>query len=172
MGTYIHTDRQTDRQTVCMYTSYTSAYLYSLFASFHASYIGTHTHIYIYIRPHFYTTAEVPADPSLSALPRYNRSALKRTEVCKNPGMAQEPLMWCLQRASLFNTGSRWMIWGFIILGVPCFGVFYMRIVQCTYSLHCSSFLGLPYRILIIYLVKPNKGTTMETIGRIHCIGV
>ena len=34
-----------------------------------------------------------------------------------------------------------------------------------TYSLHCSSFLGLPYRILIIYLVKPKKGTTMETIG-------
>ena len=27
-------------------------------------------------------------------------------------------------------------------------------------------FLGLPYRILIIYLVKPKKGTTMETIGR------
>ena len=36
-----------------------------------------------------------------------------------------------------------------------------------TYSLHCSSFLGLPYRILIIYLVKPKKGTTMETIGRV-----
>ena len=35
-----------------------------------------------------------------------------------------------------------------------------------TYSLHCSSFLGLPYRILIKYLVKPKKGTTMETIGR------
>ena len=34
-----------------------------------------------------------------------------------------------------------------------------------TCSLHCSSFLGLPYRILIIYLVKPEKGTTMETIG-------
>ena len=26
-----------------------------------------------------------------------------------------------------------------------------------TYSLHCSSFWGLPYRILIIYLVKPKK---------------
>ena len=36
-----------------------------------------------------------------------------------------------------------------------------------TYSLHCSSFLGLPYRILIIYLVKPQKGPTMETIGNI-----
>ena len=34
-----------------------------------------------------------------------------------------------------------------------------------TYSLHCSSFLGLPYRILIVYLVKPKKGTTMETVG-------
>ena len=34
-----------------------------------------------------------------------------------------------------------------------------------TYSLHCSSFLGLPYRILVIYLVKPKKGTRMETIG-------
>ena len=37
----------------------------------------------------------------------------------------------------------------------------------CTYSLHCSSFLGLPYRILIMYLVKPKKGTAMETIGKI-----
>ena len=35
-----------------------------------------------------------------------------------------------------------------------------------TYSLHCSSFLGLPYRILIIFLVKPKKGTAMETIGK------
>ena len=26
-------------------------------------------------------------------------------------------------------------------------------------------FWGLPYRILIIYLVKPKKGTTMETMG-------
>ena len=26
-------------------------------------------------------------------------------------------------------------------------------------------FWGVPYRILIIYLVKPKKGTTMETIG-------
>ena len=34
-----------------------------------------------------------------------------------------------------------------------------------TYSLHCSSFLGLPFRILNIELVKPKKGTTMETIG-------
>ena len=34
-----------------------------------------------------------------------------------------------------------------------------------TCSLHCSSFLGLPYRILFIYLVSPEKGTTMETIG-------
>ena len=34
-----------------------------------------------------------------------------------------------------------------------------------TQRLHCSSFLGVPYRILIIYLVKPKKGTTMETIG-------
>ena len=36
-----------------------------------------------------------------------------------------------------------------------------------TYSLHCSSLLGLPCRSLIIYLVKPKKGTTMETIGRV-----
>ena len=34
-----------------------------------------------------------------------------------------------------------------------------------TYSLHCSSFLGLPFRILNIDLVKPKKGATMETIG-------
>ena len=32
-------------------------------------------------------------------------------------------------------------------------------IVTCsTYSLHCSSFLGLPFRILNIDLVKPKKG--------------
>ena len=36
---------------------------------------------------------------------------------------------------------------------------------KSTCSLHCSSFLGLPYRILIICLVKPKKGTTMETVG-------
>ena len=36
-----------------------------------------------------------------------------------------------------------------------------------TYNLHWSSFLGLPYGILIIYLVKPKNGTTMETIGRV-----
>ena len=35
-----------------------------------------------------------------------------------------------------------------------------------TYTLHCSSFLGLPVRILSIKLVKPKKGTTMETIGK------
>ena len=35
-----------------------------------------------------------------------------------------------------------------------------------TYSLHCSSFVGLPFGILNIELVKPKKGTTMETIGR------
>ena len=34
-----------------------------------------------------------------------------------------------------------------------------------AYSLHCSSFLGLPFRILNIELDKPKKGTTMETIG-------
>ena len=35
-----------------------------------------------------------------------------------------------------------------------------------TCSLHCSSFWGLPFKILHIGLVKPKKGTTMETIGR------
>ena len=35
------------------------------------------------------------------------------------------------------------------------------------YSLHCSSFFGLPFRILNIDLVKPKKGTTMETIYRV-----
>ena len=34
-----------------------------------------------------------------------------------------------------------------------------------TYSLHWSSFLGLPFRFLIIKWVKPKKGTTMETVG-------
>ena len=33
-------------------------------------------------------------------------------------------------------------------------------------SLHCSSFLGLPYRILTIKLARSKKGTTMETTGR------
>ena len=36
-----------------------------------------------------------------------------------------------------------------------------------TYSLHCSSFLGLPFRILNIDLVKAKKGTTMETMYRV-----
>ena len=33
-----------------------------------------------------------------------------------------------------------------------------------THRLHSSSFLGLPYRILIKY--KPEKGTTMEPVGK------
>ena len=37
----------------------------------------------------------------------------------------------------------------------------YNTALYTTYSLHCSSFL----RILNIKLVKPKKGTTMETIG-------
>ena len=40
-------------------------------------------------------------------------------------------------------------------------------ILGTTYSLHCSSFWGLPFGILHIKLAKPQKkkGTTMETIG-------
>ena len=34
-----------------------------------------------------------------------------------------------------------------------------------TYSLHCSSFLGLPLRTLHMKEATPKKGTTMETIG-------
>ena len=34
-------------------------------------------------------------------------------------------------------------------------------------GLHCSSVLGLPFRILNIELVKPKKVTTMETIGAV-----
>ena len=37
-----------------------------------------------------------------------------------------------------------------------------------TYSLHCSSFFGLPLGILNIDFVKPKNGTTMETIGTIR----
>ena len=37
-----------------------------------------------------------------------------------------------------------------------------------THSLHCSSFWGLPFRILNIDLAKPKKGTTMETIGTVE----
>ena len=41
-----------------------------------------------------------------------------------------------------------------------------------TYSLHCSSFLGLPSRFLDIKkLVKPKKGTTMETAGSLAMKG-
>ena len=43
---------------------------------------------------------------------------------------------------------------------------------QGTYRLHCSSFLRLPYRILIIYLVKPKIGTSMETIGIVLFQGI
>ena len=39
--------------------------------------------------------------------------------------------------------------------------------VSSTYSLHWSSFWALPHRILVMYLVKTKKGTTMETIGSI-----
>ena len=41
-----------------------------------------------------------------------------------------------------------------------------------TYSLHCNSFWGLPFRILNIELVKPKKGTTMETIGNIQQVNL
>ena len=43
--------------------------------------------------------------------------------------------------------------------------LFFLPTFKYTYSLHCSSFSGLPFRILNIELVKPKKGTTMETIG-------
>ena len=52
--------------------------------------------------------------------------------------------------------------------GIPGFGRFSVRLSRTllsTCSLHCSSFFGLPFRILNIELVKPKKGTTMETIG-------
>ena len=45
-------------------------------------------------------------------------------------------------------------------------------VTRLTHSLHCSSFLGLPFRILNIDLVKPKKGTTMETIGMLWGLGV
>ena len=49
----------------------------------------------------------------------------------------------------------------------------WLKLSGLDIGLHCSSFLGLPYRILIIYLVKPKKGTTMETIGRLwECAAV
>ena len=41
------------------------------------------------------------------------------------------------------------------------------RVVGHTYILHCSSFLGLPFRIFNIDLVKPKKGTARETIGKL-----
>ena len=44
-------------------------------------------------------------------------------------------------------------------------GAFGLEGLRVTYSLHCSSFLGLPFRILNVKLVKPKKGNTMETIG-------
>ena len=39
---------------------------------------------------------------------------------------------------------------------------------KAAYSLHRSSFLGLPFGFLNLKLVKPKKGTTMETVGRIR----
>ena len=42
------------------------------------------------------------------------------------------------------------------ILGSPIFGNPHIM-SHNTYSLHCSSFLGLPFRILTIELVKPKK---------------
>ena len=39
------------------------------------------------------------------------------------------------------------------------------RLLDPPYSLHCSSFLGLPFRILNTKLVKTKKGTAMETTG-------
>ena len=48
---------------------------------------------------------------------------------------------------------------------------FRLQGLRITCSLHRSSFLGLPYRIHIIYLVKPKEGTTMETIGRVTIRG-
>ena len=64
-------------------------------------------------------------------------------------------------------------MWGFG-LRVPELMIMGLPIV---YSLHCSSFLGLPFRILNTKLVKPKKGTTMETIGRaevddVSCCGL
>ena len=45
--------------------------------------------------------------------------------------------------------------------------------IDPTYSLHCSSFLGLPFWILNIELVKPpKKGTTMETLGKPKLLGL
>ena len=41
-----------------------------------------------------------------------------------------------------------------------------------TCSLHCSSVLGLPVRILYVELVKPQNGTTMETIGSVDDLGL
>ena len=38
--------------------------------------------------------------------------------------------------------------------------------VNPTYRLHCSSFVGLPFKILNIRVVKPQKGATTETIGK------
>ena len=44
--------------------------------------------------------------------------------------------------------------------------------LRVAWSLHCSSFLGLPFRIHNIELVKPRKGTTMETLGRFGVQGL
>ena len=51
--------------------------------------------------------------------------------------------------------------------GLGCCALVYLLFgLGLTSSLHCSSFLGVPFKILNIELVKPKKGTTMETIGR------
>ena len=53
------------------------------------------------------------------------------------------------------------------MVSATCFGCKRAISLGFTCSLHFSSFLGLPYRILIIRLAKPQKGTTMETLGRL-----
>ena len=57
-----------------------------------------------------------------------------------------------------------------------CFGVWFSalrvlgagcRVLGFTHSIHGSSMFGLPYRALNLKMVKPQKGSTMQTVGRV-----
>ena len=53
---------------------------------------------------------------------------------------------------------------GISIVSIVVFGVTLRLGFQETYSLQCSLG-GLPYRILIMNVVEPNKGTTRQTLS-------
>ena len=72
----------------------------------------------------------------------------------------------CQQKGSLWICSSFRVVIANFEAFQPCLET--SRLFNPAYSLHCSSFLGLPFRVLCIELVKPKTGTTMETLGKHH----